>query len=437
MDYTSPACIFFVIAGLVAFFSFSLPLRYWVLLGLSFIWIYSWSPKWALLYFIWGQLNYWVIRLIPFSHLPVVILNLIIYLPLRTGTIVPRELYNPYGLSFFMLMLTGLVIDARRNEERAYPDWKLFTLMPVFFPALMAGPIQNGRHFNGEIKKSFPGFSICIPEGIIVFSLGFIRNYFLSVPAENFFREFLKIPSSPLVYFLIGVLATLITYLKLSSFALMGRGFARCFGINLELSFRPIYFANCPKEFWSRWNITLGRWIRDYFTLPLLLKFGRRFPPSTLGVLAFMLVGLWHGIAWHWIIFGLFNGIMVVSYSKLDNIFRSKIVGYVFAWFVIAGNGLILTDPGYNPLTPSWSLSNFFSSTFGAHFSSLAIFILGLVILIECIEEIKGDQEWYLKGPLGLNYLMSALLLLTYYWAIQADVIQFQTTVNLPLYFKM
>ncbi|MFR5116217.1 MAG: MBOAT family O-acyltransferase [Eubacterium sp.] len=105
-------------------------------------------------------------------------------------------------------------------------------------------------------------------------------------------------------------------------------GVAELFGIKMMPNFRQPYFSVSLGDFWRRWHISLGAWMRDYVFYPFALTspmqkfgkwakkhlnvhFGRVLPASIANILVFFLVGIWHGSQWHFIFWGLYNGIVI------------------------------------------------------------------------------------------------------------------------------
>ena len=107
-------------------------------------------------------------------------------------------------------------------------------------------------------------------------------------------------------------------------------GAAECFGISLDQNFKRPYFARSISDFWHRWHITLGTWMKDYVFYPFSLSkgmnrfskyckknlgrhAGRVLPVCIANLLVFFLVGVWHGPAWKYIVYGLYNGIIIAA----------------------------------------------------------------------------------------------------------------------------
>ena len=131
-------------------------------------------------------------------------------------------------------------------------------------------------------------------------------------------------------------------YCDFSGYSDIAIGAAAILGFKIPLNFNKPFFATSPSDFWSRWHISLSSWVRDYLYFPLALKH-RRFSSIAFPSLLFSMVvmGLWHGASWNFVIWGVFHGIFLVvftilrrKYSKpTEPFFKSKF-GKLFSIFV-------------------------------------------------------------------------------------------------------
>jgi len=116
-------------------------------------------------------------------------------------------------------------------------------------------------------------------------------------------------------------------------------GISELLGINMAVNFRRPYFSTSLSEFWRRWHISLGAWMRDYIFYPLALskkmskvsklankyigrKAGRIIPVAFSNLVVFLVVGVWHGAYWHYIAWGLYNGIVIAFSTILEPLYE-------------------------------------------------------------------------------------------------------------------
>ena len=108
-------------------------------------------------------------------------------------------------------------------------------------------------------------------------------------------------------------------YCDFSAYSDIARGVAKLFGIEIMDNFNAPFFASNIQEVWARWHISLTSWIRDYLYYPLaLFRIGKRhIPPKAVIVITFVIMGLWHGAAWNYILWGLYHGLALAVYASI------------------------------------------------------------------------------------------------------------------------
>lgn len=116
-------------------------------------------------------------------------------------------------------------------------------------------------------------------------------------------------------------------------------GVAQLFGIEMMPNFRQPYFSTSLGDFWRRWHISLGAWMRDYLFYPFALTkpmqrfgkwatghwgkhFGRVLPAAVANLLVFAVVGIWHGPQAHYLVWGLYNGMVIALADLLEPAFK-------------------------------------------------------------------------------------------------------------------
>jgi alginate O-acetyltransferase complex protein AlgI len=125
-----------------------------------------------------------------------------------------------------------------------------------------------------------------------------------------------------------------------SGYVDIARGTAKVLGISLSRNFNNPYFSRTPAEFWRRWHITLGTWFRDYLYIPLGGNRGTTFRNSVVLLGTFVVVGLWHGSAWNFILWGAFHGVLILGYRVVSSRIASNfqvptIVGIVLTFSAV------------------------------------------------------------------------------------------------------
>jgi alginate O-acetyltransferase complex protein AlgI len=219
----------------------------------------------------------------------------------------------PTGLSFFTFIAIAYLIDVYRKEAGAEHNPLRLTLFITLFPQLVAGPIT--RFANVDNQLNCP--SVSPPEiaaGIRRFVIGFSKKIMIAntvAPvADRIFSAPANNVSLPLAW--LGALCyTLQIYFDFSGYSDMAIGLAAMLGIRFPENFNYPYIANSVTEFWQRWHISLSTWLRDYLFFSLGVRGGRwKLYRNTL--LVFLICGFWHGAAWHFVLWGLYYGVLLV-----------------------------------------------------------------------------------------------------------------------------
>jgi len=228
----------------------------------------------------------------------------------------------PIGISFFTFTQIAFLVDSYRGEAREYNPLH-YCLFVTFFPHLIAGPIIHHKEIMPQFARddtyqfSLGNFNL----GIGWFSLGLIKKVLLAdsvAPyASNVFSSADQGNTLSFADAWLGVLSyTLQIYFDFSGYSDMAIGLALIFGIVFPLNFNSPYKATSLIDFWTRWHMTLSRFLRDYLYFPL----GGNRKGSTRRyfnlMITMLLGGLWHGAAWTFIIWGGLHGLgLIVNHA--------------------------------------------------------------------------------------------------------------------------
>ncbi len=260
-----------------------------------------------------------VIGLFSFKYVPFVLSNLAVTLGLPIAQDgadwISTHLIAPLGLSFFTFECIAYLIDVYRGAP-ATQQLLPFSAYKLFFPKLISGPITRYHQFAGGLKTlQFPS-SAQLTEGLWLIACGAVKKALLAdqlgILVDSCFGNLERAGSGDL--WLAIVAYGLQLYLDFSGYVDMARGSAILLGFNLPENFDFPYFSTSIADFWRRWHITLGDWIRNYLYFPLggsRKGLGR----TCVNLLIVMLItGIWHGAAWGFIVWGGLHGIALVAH---------------------------------------------------------------------------------------------------------------------------
>lgn len=438
MTYSEVSFIFFSLAVFLCCSNVRLSLRTGLLLATSALWYFSWGKTGLLTFSLIIFFNYLAIlfsfkianvRRTQFFFI-LTSLNVLIFFYLKLAPFFWIDNTTPYGTSFFMLIILGSIIDHWRENRRFQKSDTLALLtMPVFFPLLLAGPIERGKHLIPQLKK--PTITLeGLYDGILIFSIGFLKKRYIS--DYLFESSLLRVSSGNIIAD--ALLHTFLIYVELSSYCDMGRGAAKTLGINLSVNFRAFYYSKNPNDFWQRWNITLGTWIRDYVTFPLMFRFGRKINPNIIIIFSFLLVGLWHGLTLNWLIFGLFNGLIICFYRLVNQKTTSRFHGPIFSICIWIGLGIFQDNNFWANLKSPFHLSPHFDLS-EINISFFAPTLL-LFFAFEFFQEKKKDLDFFLKWSPIVKYSLAILLIILFFYGLRINA--FLESKELPpLYFQI
>lgn len=233
-----------------------------------------------------------------------------------------HHLILPIGISFYTFQSMAYVIDVYRRKLDAEADLGIFATFVVFFPQLVAGPINRATHLLPQfhIKKFFNDDRTV--AGLQLILWGFFKKVVIAdrvaIYVNAVYNHVDNYSGLPLI------LATFFfafqIYCDFSGYSDIAIGTAKILGFDLMQNFRQPYLSQSIREFWSRWHISLSTWFRDYLYIPLG---GNRVSlwRNLLNLfIVFVVSGLWHGAAWTFVIWGMLHGLGVVLVTLLRQI---------------------------------------------------------------------------------------------------------------------
>ena len=239
---------------------------------------------------------------------------------LSTAEIFIHDWVVPVGLSFYTLQTMGYTIDVYRGKFKAESNYSVFLLYTAFFPQLVAGPIERASKLIPQLKKlNLPSVAE-VQTGILLILWGlFIKTVVADNLAPAVQQAYTEDQGSLLLWGL-SAAAMVRVYCDFWGYTEIARGIAKFFGVQLSINFRQPFLAKNLAGFWTRWHITLTRWLMDYVQVPLMKRFRHEPSRSFVAVFTLVLIGLWHGASWNFIFFGLFQGVVLIVWRHCENI---------------------------------------------------------------------------------------------------------------------
>lgn len=254
------------------------------------------------------------------------------------GEISILNMFVPVGLSFYTFSASGYLIDVYRKKYPATSNAADHMLFLSLFPYVSSGPIERADHILPQIKENHTLSAANLYQGGLYFLWGAFLKLVLADRLGvivNWTYDNISICSGTTLL-LSSFLYTLQIYFDFSSYSYLAIGLSRCLGYTIVSNFKRPYFAENIVDFWRRWHISLTSWFRDYLYIPLG---GNRKSPARryLNIMiVFTVSGIWHGAAIHYLVWGVFHGLLQVFYILFNASSKAPTRKYtrVCSWFV-------------------------------------------------------------------------------------------------------
>ena len=333
----------------------------------------------------------------------------------------------PLAISFYTFQQIAFLVDAYRGQVAA-PGFLNYCLFVCFFPQLIAGPIVHHSkmvpQFNRDDFLRIDPANLRV--GLFLIAIGFFKKTVLAdalVPLVG--SGFATAASLPPHEVALVVLAyTFQLYFDFSGYTDMAMGAARCFNIRLPLNFNSPYRSRNIREFWRRWHITLNDFMTRYVYGPLRGRARQGARPLAAVFVTFVLVGIWHGAGWNFVLFGILHGLAVlfvtVMHGRLDFLHERLAIGITFLFFVLS---LVLfrsadADAAFAMYRALFDLAHYYGEGAAAA-SALAVSGLDIALVAGCAllcflarnsNELSADEQLQSRmWPLTLTLFVIAL----------------------------
>jgi len=249
----------------------------------------------------------------------------------------------PIGISFYTFESLTYVVDVYRRLHKPLNNFLQYQLYIILFPKLIAGPIIRYHEISDQIEGRLSQTTADdVLIGFYRFVIGLSKKVFIAntvaLVADNTFNYDIEKLSTQAAW--IGMLAyTMQIYFDFSGYSDMAIGMGRMMGFRFPENFNNPYTSGSITEFWRRWHMTLGSWMRNYLYIPLggnqvdskwRLYFNLWF--------VFLMSGFWHGAAWTFIFWGVYHGIfLVLERLFLLSIYQKfpRIISIIITFFIV------------------------------------------------------------------------------------------------------
>lgn len=258
------------------------------------------------------------------------------------------RLFLPLGISFYTFQSVGYLVDVYREKISAERNPAKLALFVSYFPQIIQGPISFYDQLAHQLYEPHTFNFTRLKYGCELILWGLLKKVVIAdraIMTINAVVEAYTDYSGTTVLFAL-LLYALQLYADFSGGIDISRGVSQILGIDMIQNFRRPYFALTIDEYWRRWHISLGAWMKEYVFYPIALSkrftgvtkkirgtnFGKTtfgahvakvLPTSFASLIVFLLVGIWHGASWKYVAFGLWNGGVIMLSTLLDPAFLS------------------------------------------------------------------------------------------------------------------
>ena len=256
-------------------------------------------------------------------------------------SVTTRQIIMPLGLSFYTFQIVGYLIDVSRGKVEPEKNPAKYFLFVTFFPQIIQGPIGRFGDLAHQLYEGHEWKWSRVYDGLILIMWGFFKKMVIADRAAIFadrvfgnWQQYAGVETF-LGLFFYGIQL----YADVSGGIDISRGIAQVLGIQMAENFNRPFFAKSIQEYWNRWHMSLGAWMRDYVfysvrsvkfiakttkktTRIFGKKLGKNIPSALVTCLCFLLIGIWHDASWNYVAFGMINGLLIGGSTILKPYFR-------------------------------------------------------------------------------------------------------------------
>lgn len=253
-----------------------------------------------------------------------------------------HKIFLPLGLSYYTFQSIAYFMDVYNQKYERETNFLRYFSFISFFPQLIFGPINRYDKLGVQMREEHKFDFENIKHGVMLILYGGLKKYLVADILVGKIAAVLdpNYENLPGCLILVVILMYAIyQYADFSGGVHMVLGIAKLFGLDMAPNFRQPYFSTSLSNFWQRWHISLGQWMRDYVFYPFALtkgiqkiskwcgeKLGKHFaksiPACLANILVFTLVGIWHGPELHFLIWGLYNALIIALSDLLEPAFK-------------------------------------------------------------------------------------------------------------------
>lgn len=236
----------------------------------------------------------------------------------------------PVGVSFWTFQALSALLDCYKGEDLD-PSFAEYALYLSFWPVVLSGPVCRLPNMLPQFRNPARVGSDDVAEGVRRIVIGLFMKLFLArvlasgiLPEQGLNVGFDQLSRgwSGLDVWVLAVGYGFQIFFDFAGYSHIAIGTARLFGLRIPENFNDPYLSTTPSVFWTRWHMSLSFWIRDYLFFPLA-TLRREIWWRNLALAASMLIfGLWHGATWGYVVWGAYQGLLLVLHRQWQAIWK-------------------------------------------------------------------------------------------------------------------
>jgi len=352
------------------------------------------------------------------------------------------QLLIPVGISFYTFQTLGYLVDVYRSKIEPERHLGILTLSVLFFPRLVAGPIERAGHLLPQFHAKHDPSASGISDGLQRVLWGLFKKVVVADRLAVYVDAVYDSPGDHrgLPIILATIFFAVQIYCDFSGYTDIALGVAKVMGYDLTENFRQPYCSSSIAEFWRRWHISLSSWFRDYLYIPLGGSRVPRWRWYANLMIVFLLSGLWHGANLTFVLWGGLHGLYYLfeagTQKARDKVLRMAHLGrpavrtaigtlvtlalVCFAWLFFRANSISDAFLLLDRMAQIGASTDIYAPwTSIAHRPGLEMaFALGLVALVAAIHVFREHRYqpilalWQTDWSRWAAYLLLALAIL-------------------------
>jgi len=318
----------------------------------------------------------------------------------------------PIGLSFHTFQAMSYTIEVYRRNQKAERNFLLYALYVMFYPQLVAGPIERPQNLLHQFREEHPFDYDRVVSGLKLMLWGLFKKVVIADRLGAFVSNIFDYPQQhtgeALTYWMAIFFFAWQLYCDFSGYSDIAIGAARVMGIKLMTNFQRPYLSKSIGEIWQRWHISLTSWFMDYVFRPLGgYRLGRNRGAINL-MFVYFLSGLWHGAAWTFMLCFVLFGFQLVF-----RLYFKKQINFLYGIFETKKK-----NSRWNTIfqtAVSFILICIPFTFFRAHSFSDALFMLKSLFVFSSLKISIGATDTFIYSLIGIFILYAVEIYQEYY----------------------